>query len=66
MRHGLRSFDAEAVQFLRACLSMVDIRNELPPYSAVWAIMKVSLPSLVVQLRLYKLIVEVGHGPATI
>jgi hypothetical protein len=40
---GLCSFDAEAAQFLRACLNLVDIRNELPPYSAVWAIMKVSL-----------------------
>lgn len=40
------SFDTEVTQFLRACLETVDIRNEFPTYSAVWAIMKVSLLSL--------------------
>jgi hypothetical protein len=47
----LCSFDAEVTQFLRACLDIVDIRNEVPSYSAVWAIMKVSLLSLAIQLQ---------------
>jgi hypothetical protein len=42
----LCSFDAEVAQFLRACLELVDIRNELPSYPAAWAIMKVGLLSL--------------------
>lgn len=42
----LYSFDAEVAQFLRACLGLVDIPNELPSYSAVWAVMKVSPLSL--------------------
>jgi hypothetical protein len=37
------SFDTEVTQFLRACLETVDIRDEFPSYSAIWAIMKVSL-----------------------
>lgn len=60
------SFDAEAAQFLRACLDIVDIRDKVPSYSAVWAIMKVSLLSLVIQLQLHELIAELGHGPTTI
>lgn len=40
------SFDTEVTHFLRACLENADIRNEFPSYSAVWAIMKVSLLSL--------------------
>jgi hypothetical protein len=62
----LCSFDAEAAQFLRACLDIVDIRNEVPSYSAVWAIMKVSFLSLVIQLQLHRLMAEAGDGPATI
>jgi hypothetical protein len=46
----LCSFDGEVTQFLRACLELVDIRNELPSYSAVWAVMKVGLLSLLLQL----------------
>lgn len=60
------SFDAEAAQFLRACLDLVDIRDEVPAYSAVWAVMKVSLLSSVIQLQLHELIAELGHGPTTI
>lgn len=37
-------FDTEVTQFLRACLETVDIRNEFPSYSAVWAIMKDMAP----------------------
>jgi len=44
-------FDGEVAQFLLACLELVDIRNELPSYSAVWAVMKVGLLSLLLQLR---------------
>ena len=62
----LCSFDAEAAQFLHACLDLVDIRNEVPSYSAVWAIMKVSLLSLVIQLQLRRLMAEAGDGPPTI
>ena len=40
------SFDTEVTHFLRACLEAVDIRSGIPTYSAVWAIMKVSLLSL--------------------
>jgi hypothetical protein len=46
----LYSFDAEVAQFLRACLGLVDIPNELPSYSAVWAVMKVGPLSLLLQL----------------
>ncbi len=28
---------------LRTCLELVDIRNELPSYSAVWAVVKIGL-----------------------
>jgi len=50
----LYSFDAEVAQFLRACFEMVDVRNGIPSYSAVWAIMKVCiLPLMVVQSRLH-------------
>ncbi len=45
------SFDAEVTQFLRVCLELEDIRNELPSYSAVWAVMKVSLMPPLLQLR---------------
>jgi len=37
-------FDSEVAQFLRACLELVDIRNELPSNSAVWAVMKEMVP----------------------
>lgn len=40
------SFDTEVTQFLHVCLEHVDIRNEFPSYSAVYGIMKVSLPLL--------------------
>jgi hypothetical protein len=46
----LCSFDGEVAQFLRACLEL-DIRNELPSYSAVWAVMEVDLLSPLLQLR---------------
>jgi hypothetical protein len=45
------SFDAEVTQFLRVCLELEDIRNELPSYSAVWAVMKVGLLPPLLQLR---------------
>ena len=51
----LYSFDAEVAQFLRACFEMVDIRNGIPSYSAVLAVMKVgSLPLVIVQSRLHE------------
>jgi len=62
----LCSFDGEVAQFLRACLELVDIRSELPSYSAVWAVMKVGLLPLLLQLRLRELMLELGDGPATI
>jgi hypothetical protein len=62
----LCSFDSEVAQFLRVCLELVDIRHELPSYSAVWAVMKVGLLSLLLQLRLRELMLELGDGAATI
>lgn len=49
-------------QFLRACLGLVGIRNELP----FWAVVKVGLLSLLLQLRYEDLCWKLGDGPATI
>ena len=46
----LCSFDGKVAQFLRACLGLGDIRNELQSYLAVWAAMKV-VPVAILQLR---------------
>jgi hypothetical protein len=50
------SFDAEVAQFLHACFELVDVRDGLATYSAVWAIMKVCILLLAVfQSHLHEL-----------
>lgn len=61
------SFDAEVAQFLRACFELVDVRDGLATYSAVWAIMKVCILLLAVFSRIYmSSVVQLGNGPTTI